>query len=275
VGSGPWGDGNGSLSWTSLKGLAEAMPRAAAQIEDLNISACYSGGTSSQRTYKEIFPNMKTLWAYSGSAPGTGSGAVQHQAAWERATRGDGTPEDAAQRLKDRGMRKAENIFTSSGDNVVYQGPALSDLQQAVRDGEPAFERHFTGQERVTNAQTGPLRDYYNQLQRLLQHPDLSSWSREDVATRRDQTIRTLFYDTNVAPRFAQTYRSDLAAGYRALGMQVPDFAQLSRGEARQAIEQYRDRLAQGGGNAATERTLQLLNGLYNLDTQVIPENWI
>ncbi|MFH1808841.1 MAG: hypothetical protein ABIJ09_08845 [Pseudomonadota bacterium] len=276
VGSGPWGDGNGQLSWTSLKGLAEAMPRAVGQIEDLNISACYSGGTSSQRTYKDIFPNLKTLWAYSGSAPGTGSGAVQHQAAWERSTRGDGTPESAAERLKDRGMRKAENIFTASGDNVVYQGPPISELQSAVRDGEPAFTRFFTGQDVVQSSQTGPLRDYYGTLQQLLQHPDLSHWQQEDVAHRRDQTIRTLFYGSNVAPRFAQTYRSDLAAGYRAVGMDVPDFAHLSRAEGRQAIEAYRDRLQQGGtSNAATERTLNLLNGLYNLDPQTIPETWI
>jgi hypothetical protein len=38
-----WGDDNGILDMGVIKKLAEALPNAAAKIEDLHLSACYSG----------------------------------------------------------------------------------------------------------------------------------------------------------------------------------------------------------------------------------------
>jgi hypothetical protein len=277
VGSGPWGDDNGQLSWESLKGLAQAMPKAAAAVEDLNISACYSGGEANNEKYKEIFPNVKTIWAYGGSAPGSGSGATAHQAAWDNATRGSGTNiSGAAERLAAAGTRKAENIATWTEGTSAAASESLSHLRDNVNYGAYQFRNYFSGESVVDNPQSGPLREYYNNVQALLQRSAVTGDERRELESRRDQTIRTLFYTSNIAPRFQREYGSQIAAGYRALGATPPNFGTMSRLEAVGAVENFRLRMEQSGStDPAAQRTLQLLNGLWNLDPRTIPNNWI
>lgn len=94
------GDENvGALVFANLRALASAMPRAAAHVEDVMISACSSGFVGADATdqrdsfalWKTAFPNLKTAWGY-GSAKDyhspTSQQAVMHIQAWEHATRG-------------------------------------------------------------------------------------------------------------------------------------------------------------------------------------------
>lgn len=278
VGSGPWGDENGQLYWDPpLKMLAQAMPKAAAAVEDLNISACYSGGEANEAIYRDLFPNLRTIWAYSGSAPGAASGATAHQEAWERATRGSGTDvAGTAQRLASRGVRKADKIATWAEGVAPAQGRSLEELRNNVSYGDYSFRSYFSGETPVADSQSGPLREYYNNLQALLQRTALPGDERRHLESRRDQTIRTLFYTSNVAPSFQHEYGAEIAAGYQALGQTPPNFGTMSRLEAVGAIERYRLLLDQTGNtSAAAQRTLQLLNGLWNLDSRTIPNNWI
>ncbi len=278
VGSGVWGDNNGRISWDTMRGLTEAMPRAAAQVEDLHLSACYSGGRAKHQMYQEFFPNTKTIWAYSGSAPGAGSGATTHQAAWERTTRGDGTAIDqTAANLLQRGVRKAENLDVAVvGQDIPLSGQSMAQLYELVRSNEGTFERFFQGQENVTNAQQGPLRAYYNQLQALLQHPGLSNIERTELEARRDQTIRTLFYDSHIRGHFQEHYGDAIRDGYAALGLPAPNFSRLSREDALESIRAIRDHISGLRDTPAPARDmLYVLNGLWNLDAQTIPENWI
>ncbi|MCB9638226.1 MAG: hypothetical protein H6727_04865 [Myxococcales bacterium] len=278
VGSGVWGDGNGKISWENLRGLCEAMPRAAGQVEDLHLSACYSGGRTKHLMYQEMFPNAKTIWAYSGSAPGSGSGATVHQAAWERATRGGGTAiDDTANALKDRHIRKAENLDVAVvGKDIPLSAQSMAQLYELVRSGEGMFENYFQGREEVTNTQQGPLRTYYNQLQALLQQPGLSSLEQIELGARRDQTIRTLFYDSHIRHQFQETYGDGIREGYASLGLPAPNFARLSREDALESIRAIRDHIS-GLRNTppAAREMMYVLNGLWNLDSQTIPETWI
>ncbi|MFN7133537.1 MAG: LysM peptidoglycan-binding domain-containing protein, partial [Myxococcales bacterium] len=173
VGNGVWGDNNGTLSLNALGKLAEAMPEAARQVEDLHISGCYSGGEHAMERYRAIFPKVKTIWAYTGSAPGSYSGAVPHHNRWEAATRGSRGDLD---RALANGTRKGENVAVWSIDKGYIDGntPASIDqIRSDVQRSEGAFERHLSGELAVQDPQTGPLRDYYNRLQRLIQHPGL------------------------------------------------------------------------------------------------------
>jgi hypothetical protein len=94
------GDENlGALPFDNLRALAAAMPRAAAHIEDVMISACSSGFAGAEATgqrqsltlWKTVFPNLKTAWGYGSPkdyhSP-TSQQAIMHVAAWEHATRG-------------------------------------------------------------------------------------------------------------------------------------------------------------------------------------------
>jgi len=92
------GDGQlGELEFSSIRALAAAMPRAAARIEDVMISACSSGFDGASATgarfplsaWKDMFPSLKTAWGYGNehTSP-TGAQAIGHIAAWANATRG-------------------------------------------------------------------------------------------------------------------------------------------------------------------------------------------
>ncbi len=278
VGSSVWGDDNGRLTWTSLQKLSDAMPTAAGRVEDLHIAACYSGGASKAEKYQKIFPNAKTVWAYSGSAPGTWSGAMAHQKYWERATRGAGQDvQGTVDTLKGWGTRKAENIDARTMDGTgVYNGPPLAELRQGINDGEAVYQQYFSGERPVTDRQNGPLRGYYNQIQASLQHPDLPAAERQNLEGTRDQCIRRLFYESHIGHRFQETNASQIQAGYQALGLTPPDFASLSRADAQAKITEFQQKLA-GTDNppAEAQSLLPTLNGLWNLDSQFIPENWI
>src|SRR5690606_16835366 len=63
-GDGVWGDNNGSLRLGPLRLLAQAMPRAARQVEDAFVAGCYSGGEVTMEQYGLILPQVKTIWAY-------------------------------------------------------------------------------------------------------------------------------------------------------------------------------------------------------------------
>lgn len=275
VGSAVWGDGNGRISWDNLQALSDAMPEAASQVKDLHLSACYSGGDAKFQKYQGIFPNVKTIWAYSGSAPGTGSGATHHQAAWERATRGGGTNvAGTAQNLVDRGWRKAENIDAGTINRITTDNGDLNVLRAQVAGGEETFTSFFSGAEVIQSSQRGPLREYYNQVQALLEQPGIPAEERRELEARRDQTIRTLYYGSHISHRFQEAHEHAIQEGFSAMGMTAPNFAEISRSEALELIRDFRDQVNEGSPAVAKD-LVPLLNGLWNLDSRTIPETWI
>ncbi len=87
---------DGGLGFASVQALADAMPEAAAQIEDLMLSACSTGyegvpNKTSLSSWKAHFPNLKTAWGYempSDFHSPTENHAVSHITAWREHTRG-------------------------------------------------------------------------------------------------------------------------------------------------------------------------------------------
>lgn len=269
VGSGVYGDGNGRISWTSLKALSEALPRGAAHIEDLHIAACYSGGEAKDTQYREMFPNLKTVWSYNGSAPGAGSGATVHEAAWERATRGRASDvSSTVESLKNRNIRKADVIYTNGNASVMN----LAVLRSEVEARESVFTTHFDGSVVSASSQTGPLREYYNRVQSLLASPNVTGSERATLEGRRDVTIRILYYGSHIAPRFAQEHGAALSAAFQQAGLTAPNLATASRVEVRAALEALQNSTTR---TPEIESALSLLEGYYNLSSNVVPEGWI
>ncbi len=81
-----------------LAELAKIFPTAAAQVEDVCLSACNTGHHANTRLGKDkpefiivpglvkTFPNIQTVWAYTAKAP-SGGWAANEIAAWEEASR--------------------------------------------------------------------------------------------------------------------------------------------------------------------------------------------
>jgi hypothetical protein len=262
----------GILRVSDLETLAAAFPRVANAIEDLHTSACQSANEVFK--WPRIFPRLKTIWAYAGSCPGTFSGASKHLAIWDRATRG---PAKTVTRLLARGTRKGDSVvvWTPQGGLITGEVSSLTELRGRLAASDATFNRYFEGNAIVGDTQTGPLRDYYNLLQEILRHTDLSNTERFTFETRRDTTIRLIFYDANIKRRFADTYRAPIAAGHAALGLTAPDFGRLSRKEAVLSIEAFEAKADQNRVEAAEALRPYLVAGLLQLSPRYVPENWI
>ncbi|MFZ5471664.1 MAG: hypothetical protein ACOZIN_19735, partial [Myxococcota bacterium] len=123
----------------------------------------------------------------------------------------------------------------------------------------------------------GELREFYNYLQRLIQHPELPAAERPGLQAQRDTTIRLIFYGSHIAPKFAAQHQAAISAGFQAAGLEVPNFATLSRGEAMAKIEQFNQAVGRmSNPPPAVTRLAPLLNdGLRDLKPGVIPETWV
>ncbi|MFO0601365.1 MAG: hypothetical protein U0228_39010 [Myxococcaceae bacterium] len=273
VGYGVYGENNGKLDWPTVGALAEAMPRGAKSVEDLLIAGCYSGGENMMEKYQAMFPNAKTIMAYSGSSPGAASGATAHQKAWEQATRGSG---DGLDRKIFQGMRKGENVSvwtrTKGFDDGSPRTP-LSDLQSRRAELQAGFDDAWKGGA-IPDTQRGPVRDYYNSLQRLIQHPETTPADRKSLELQRDQTIRLIFYGP-VSSKFQDTYATKIDAGFKALGMTPPNFKTLGRAGALGAIAEFETKLAANPGNPAADQLAGILRDFKELKPSLIPDTWV
>ncbi len=277
IGDGVWGDANGSFEMETMKKIAKAYPRAAGQVEDFLVAGCYSSSERHVEIFREMFPNLKTSMAYGDSAPGTWTGAMVHNARWEQATRGH----DPSKLTRDivAGTRKGDNVATwNATDGYQADGPqrSLADLRTDLARLEPTAARTFSGDAVVADTQSGPLRDSYRTIQRLLGRPDLPAADRPRLEALRDKTIRMIFYDAMVKGKYQEANGAAVRAGYQALGLSAPDFGRLSRKEALAKIADFERALAARTPKPqAAQALLPLLTGLRDLTPAAIPNNWI
>lgn len=274
-GSSLFGDDNGSFSYSEVQKLAKAMPKAAAQVEDVHLAACYAGSQRNADGFKDAFPNMKTFWGYHSSAPGSASGATTHQARWDTATRGR---KDTLDRSIANHTRKGENVATwnvKTGFNDGQPPIALDAQRSIVQNQEQLYQDHLAGRSVQGSPASGPLRNYYNELQRLLRHPQLPTSERPELEARRDQAMRLLYYSQTVAPKFDANYDAKLDAGYAAAGIARPNFGAMSRQDALGAISAFDEKVAAGGATPAMLETQRLLHGLRDLSPAIIPSGWV
>jgi hypothetical protein len=272
-----WGDNNGTLQRDTVGALAKAMPKAAAQVEDLHLAACYCGGQRDLEAWLLIFPSVNTMWAYNGSAPGTDSGAIAHLLLWDLASRGDKKTLD---RLVAEKTRKGENVAVWSRLHGYVSGKRaepLSDLRSRVTAADPTFDQYFKGDKTVSNTQVGELRSYYNDVQAMIQHPDLPAADRPALERKRDVTIRLIYFDKSIKGKFAGNHAALIDSGYRSLGLTPPNFATLSRKDILKAIDTYGTAVKAAASPSADALRLrtELENGLRDLQTKNVPESWI
>lgn len=272
-----WGDANGMIELRDLRGLAAVMPKAAAQIEDLALHGCETGGEERVERWRSSFPNLKTAWAYAGSAPGSHSGAVPHLTRWERATRGRAEtldPEIAAR------FRKGENVATWSAQDGYRPGRTEAKRLAAEAEQqswEGPFEAYFSGEREATNPQQGELRQHYASLQRILGTGGLTPGDEAHLTRRAAQSLRLLYYRQKIAPAFAEHNAGQIRTGYEALGLDAPDFGKLSRKEALAEINRFRSALRVDRLKPAEAVALEalLVRGLRDLERELIPDRWI
>ena len=81
------------MSFEQLGQLMQHFPEAQAGVEDLMLSACHTlepeYGTDDGQQYKDIFPELRSVWGYNGFSPSFKQGSPRHIRDWERASRGN------------------------------------------------------------------------------------------------------------------------------------------------------------------------------------------
>jgi hypothetical protein len=270
-----YGENNGKLDWPTVGALAEAMPRGALCVEDLLIAGCYSGGESMMEKYTAMFPAVKTIVAYDGSSPGAASGATAHQKVWEQATRGTS---EGIKREMFLGMRKGENVTVWTRTRGFDDGKpkaTLDELRQRRDSLRPGFTEAWNGGP-IPDTQRGPVRDYYNSLQRLIQNPALPADERRAIELQRDQTIRLIFHPV-VATRFQEVHGAKIDAGFRAVGIEPPpSFKNMTRAQALAAIAAFEQKLAASPNLPPAAATLApMLRDFKELKPSLIPDTWV
>lgn len=269
-----WGDPNGLIEIQKIKEIAAALPVAASLIEDLHFSACYSGNERDLIKWRGIFPNVSTIWAYSGSAPGASSGAKRHLSIWNNATKGDKIKLD---RSIAKNTRKGKNVAVWS-KFFGYQAKgssAINDLIRRINDAEPTYRSYFSGESIVQNTQAGPLRDYYNDLQELIGHELATPTQITMYRERLETTIRLIYFKKSIRTKFARHYAIQLESAYKVIGVKMPDYTQLSRKACLAEISKFEQAAGDNTATQVAEMKELLVHGLKNLEKAYIPANWI
>lgn len=274
VGNYFWGDNNGSLLIKDMKKISDIFPTAASLIEDLHLSACYSGNEKDLAAWRGVFPNISTIWAYSGSAPGSYSGATRHLSIWNKATKGN---KIALERDIAANTRKGKNVAVWS-KHFGYQSKkstAIADLVNRIVAAEQTYLTFFSGAANVQSPQRGPLRDYYNDLQELIGHPLATPVQLNRYQPRIHATIRLLYFDKSIKKKFSRAHAGDLNKAYGELGLPKPAYAELSRKACLDEIKKVEQTASPHSSSTVTKVRDLLIHGLKNLEPDYIPENWI
>jgi hypothetical protein len=270
-----FGHGDDDLLDRDVVALARAMPRAARQIEHLHLAACQHGWEPRMAAFADAFPRLESIWGYTGFSP-SGPTAIAHQRAWERATH-DGEAQDL-RREGAAGTRRAGEvaIWTRERGFEGLRGRELAVVDRDVQAMRPMVEACLRGDRALRGSTDPELVRAYGLVQEALNNPDFDEQSavyRAGMRDLRDQILRLRFYASDVAPQFAREYETEITRGYRAAGLDVPDFARLPRDQAMAAIQRLEDA---GSRSAEARRALELLqHGLRDLNRELVPTRWL
>jgi hypothetical protein len=251
-----FGDDTGAIGLASVEALARAMPGAAAQIEDVFVSACFQAKPGRIQKLVDALPNVATVQGYEDYAP---ANDVTNILRWEAATRGH-----------------AERAITLPSGGSWTRGAGFSarqiplDLALSEVTRRDVFDAYFRGDATDREAHTGPLSSYYQALQDVSSHPDVRPETKEKIDLRIAQTLALRHYPETRA-RFAQANEAALRRGYEQLGTAVPDFARLDRKHANDAIGATARRVTESGQmTPEIAEMLRLLKGLWDLDPAAV-----
>lgn len=244
------------VEFEDLLALAKALPRAAAQLEDIHLSGCYTSVQARAHidAWREAFPNLKTLWGYEGFAP---AAPLEHLKAWEASTRGRQDSLSPAPWLKEQNV-----ACWSVKQGYVDKEFSAEVLAARKLEADRDFDALMAGRPRLASPFAEPGRKHYETYRLLAGRAPLAAGG--DDARRADQLLALRHYETHVRGAFAMAYQAELEAGFREAGRPLPDFANLTRAEA----------LAQVEGVTRPARLVELLQGLAAFDPRVVPRDW-
>lgn len=271
-----WGDDEGShrggkfLVDKDMERLTKAFPRAAAQVQDVMFSACFS--VTSIDLVVKVFPNLETAWGYAEFSPSAGKGAEQHIAQWERETRGN-------QELQKRDGRGTAALWTrgataGGGRGYIRNDPADTPVESLLDDFRvmwPDISAMYEGDDALDAAW---LSLPYRTVQQIITHPDTPADKKVIAERLRDELLRMRYWD-KVTAKFGAEYEAAIKAAYAGAGMAAPSFANITRARLKASMAKFKEHLDKTPDPDQQHFFDHYLTGLWELKPDVIPETWI
>lgn len=259
----------GSFTIAQLRTLAKAMPRAASQVEDIHLSACSTRGNAVEgESWREAFPNLKTMWAYNGSAP---SPAGHHLVAWASRTKGhrDGIALDAS-------LRAAKVAVWSTTKGYEDGSGPIERSRARATNAEAKLGAYLDGSRRIARGSDAEARADYEALRDLSTRPDAGAEEMARTHRAAEALVRARYYEEGVRRSIAEVHGPELSAAWASVGLARPDFGRMTRREAMAAIATFEGRVAEMGDAApeAARRVTGTVRGIAGMEEGVIPLAW-
>jgi hypothetical protein len=253
------------MVYRDLAAIAKIYPKAAAQVQDVMFSACWS--VMAIKKMAEIFPNLQTAWGYIGFSPSIKQGSAQHIKKWEMTTRGERTP-------KKRDRVGTASIWTRDG-GYIAGSPADYDLGELKAEFNAQSDRAgkmYNGNEDLDG---DFLRDVYFNLQLISIHPDAEPQTVSNARKMLEIVLRLRYWD-KITKEFFKTHHEAIKKGYAGFSVKKPSYYGISRPAFKKHLDDFEDALAKKNHDAARDLLENLLKpGLWQLDATIIPDTWI
>lgn len=261
------GDPGKMLIEQDLGNLGRAFPKAAAGVEDIMFSACFS--LNAVEIVKKTFPNLQSVWSYGGWSPEIDQGSLAHIQAWAKATEGSRLPTKRSARGS-TALWTREKGYLVGDPNAAAVGPLFSECQTLWQNvGEPMF----LGLKDVTEPELRPL---YQKLQSLRANGNADGMAKGFAEMTIGKVLRLRFWAKKIRERFGSEYGPKLKPAYDALKIAPPDWSRLTR-VALKAHMDLVDRALESNTDPTVRQPIDdyLKGGLWMLDESIIDEKWI
>jgi len=211
-----------------MSGIAAVFPKAAAQVEDIMFSACFS--INAVELVIKVFPNLKTAWSYSSFSPDVKGGSAEHVAAFTRATEGSGTLK-RSDRLGSSALWTREKGYVVGDPSLAAAGPLYT---AAIRKFREIAQPMYDGS--GPDLPSEQLMPAYAAVQQMIAHPGTPA-DRRKLGEKVMQIILRLRYWPRVRERFGAEYHDKLQPAYDSLGMTQPDWKSMTRKAVKQHVD--------------------------------------
>lgn len=260
----------GKFALDDVRELGRIFPAAAKQVEDIHFGSCFSNAQiEKNEAWREVFPNLKTMWGYARFSAGAPVGDMK---AWELASRGH-VDRFSVGALSPYANPNGHVTGWSAKGGVSDPSIDVTTLRSNVSKADAHFDALVSGQTRIAKPEDSPAHEDYAAYRDLAGRSATSSLERAQLNHRADVLFRVRFYETGVRSGFQKAYGAEIGRAFSALGLDVPDWATLSRQDAMAKIDDFR-RAAGTPPPPAYADAARHLEALASLDPGVISEDW-
>ncbi|MBN1944331.1 MAG: DUF4157 domain-containing protein [Bradymonadales bacterium] len=260
------------ISFSQLGQLTSIFPIAHGQVEDLMLSACNTAQMSKLDQYRQMFPNLKSIWGYVGYSP-KAPATNPHIEKWEKGSRGKldkGAMDKGRKQVAARGGKNDPHVALWTRDNQGQEsydtaseeaGYDFTTLKALVDNGMSAYNAAFE----QGNIDQTALNQLYTSLQNLVGNFAYRLGAEQEKYEGIMKRTLYLRHWSKVSSKFMETFGTEITQAYGGAA-RTPKFATFSRSVTLTTIAAYPT-----PGDAAHKL---LVDYLQNLDPSLIPDTW-